>query len=498
MRNAREPELRLQTGIPGLDDVLHGGMPAGHLYLVEGNPGSGKTTFGLQFLLAGVAAGEHTLYVTLAESRWELEQAAASHDFDISAIEVFEVSPPELATKPLEQYTVFHPSEVELADVMQSILDRVSQVKASRIVIDSMSELRMLARDPLRYRRQIMTLKQFFMGQNSTVLLLDDRSGEETDTQLQSIAHGVIRMETLERDFGSVRRQLEIRKVRASAYREGFHDYVIRKGGLLVFPRLISAEHRDLRADRRQISSGLDELDRLFGGGVGRGTSTLFMGPAGSGKSTLAAKFLATAAERGERGVMFAFDELPASIMARCSGLGIPLEPHLKSGMLRIQQVDPAQVSPGEFIAQIRREVDENKCRLICIDSLNGFFNAMEQEHAVIIQLHELLAFLNQSGVATFMVMAQYGVIGSHMTTPLDVSYLADNVLLFRYFEAQGAFRQAISVVKRRSGPHERTIRELIVAENQISVGGPLREFEGVLTGTPHYVGKSKPSLVKK
>lgn len=492
MPPTHQPELRLQTGIPGLDDVLHGGMPAGHLYLIEGNPGSGKTTFGLQFLLAGVAGGEHTLYVTLAESRWELEQAAASHGFDISKIEVFEVSPPELAAKPVDQYTVFHPSEVELADVMQSILDRVSQVKASRIVIDSMSELRMLARDPLRYRRQIMTLKQFFMGQNTTVLLLDDRSGEDTDTQLQSIAHGVFRMETLERDFGTVRRQLEIRKMRASAYREGFHDYVIRKGGLLIFPRLISAEHRSQQVDRRQINSGLDELDRLFGGGVARGSSTLFMGPAGSGKSTIAARFLVSAAERGERGVLFSFDELPESILARCTGLGIPLETHIRKGNITIQQIDPAQISPGEFVSQIRREVNNKNCRFICIDSLNGFFNAMQEEQAVIIQLHELLSYLNQSGVATFMIMAQYGVIGSHMSTPLDVSYLADNVLLFRYFEAQGAVRQAISVVKRRSGPHERTIRELVIAENRIAVGGPLREFEGVLTGTPRFLSKDQ------
>lgn len=495
MPATHQTEQRLETGIPGLDDVLRGGMPAGHLYLIEGNPGSGKTTFGLQFLLSGVAGGEHTLYVTLAESRWELEQAAASHGFDISKIEIFEVSPPELASKPLDQYTVFHPSEVELADVMQSILDRVAQVKASRIVIDSMSELRMLARDPLRYRRQIMTLKQFFMGQNTTVLLLDDRSGEDTDTQLQSIAHGVIRMETLPRDFGTVRRQLEIRKMRASAYRDGFHDYVIRQGGLLVFPRLISAEHRQSQVDRRQVNSGLDELDRLFGGGVARGSSTLFMGPAGSGKSTIAARFLVSAAERGERGVMFTFDELPESIMARCNGLGIPLEPQVKKGMLSIRQIDPTQVSPGEFISQIREEVEGNQCRFIAIDSLNGLFNAMQQEHAVIIQLHELLSYLNQSGVATFMIMAQYGVIGAHMTVPIDVSYLADNVLLFRYFEAQGAFRQAISVVKRRSGPHERTIRELVIAENRISVGGPLREFEGVLTGTPRFVGKTKPLL---
>jgi circadian clock protein KaiC len=492
---AHQPETRLSTGIPGLDDILHGGLPEGHLYLVEGNPGSGKTTFGLQFLLAGVAAGEPTLYVTLAESRAELEQAGSSHGFDLSKVEVFEVEPPELAANAFEQYTVFHPSEVELADVMQSILDRVSQVKASRIVIDSMSELRMLARDPLRYRRQIMTLKQFFMGLNTTVLLLDDRSGETSDTQLQSIAHGVLRMETLERDFGVVRRQLEIRKMRATSFREGFHDYIIREGGLAVFPRLISAEHRNQKADRRQLSSGIDQLDRLMGGGFSRGTSCLFVGPAGCGKSTLGARFLVSGAERGERGVLFAFDELPESILVRCQGLGIPLEAHIKKGTLAIQQLDPAQISPGEFVARIRSEVEQNNCRLVLIDSVNGLFNAMQQEHSTIIHLHELITYLNQSGVFSIMILAQYGVMGSNMHTPVDVSYLADNVLLFRYFEARGAIRQAISVVKRRSGPHERTIRELVIAENRISVGGPLSEFEGVLSGTPRYVGGTKDLL---
>ncbi len=385
MPPAHQPEPRLSAGIPGLDDILHGGLPEGHLYLIEGNPGSGKTTFGLQFLLAGVAAGESTLYVTLAESRAELEQAASSHGFDISKIKVFEVAPPELAGQASEQYTVFHPSEVELADVMQSILDRVSQVKANRIVIDSMSELPMLARDPLRYRRQIMTLKQFFMGLKTTVLLLDDRSGETSDTQLQSIAHGVLRMETLECDFGAVRRQLEIRKMRATSFREGFHDYLIREGGLVVFPRLISAEHRNQQVDRRQLSSGIDQLDRLMGGGLSRGTSCLFVGPAGCGKSTLGTRFLVSAAERGERGVLFAFDELPESILARCRGLGIPLEAHIKKGTIRIQQLDPAQVSPGEFVANIRSEVEQNDCRVILIDSVNGLFNAMQQEHSVVI-----------------------------------------------------------------------------------------------------------------
>jgi circadian clock protein KaiC len=495
---SKQPETRLKTGIAGLDDILHGGLPAGHLYLIEGNPGSGKTTFGLQFLLAGVAAGERALYVTLAESQTELEQVGASHKFDISGIEIFEVNPPELSSTSLEQYTVFHPSEVELADVMQSILERVTKAKAGRIVIDSMSELRMLARDPLRYRRQIMTLKQFFMGQNTTVLLLDDRSGEGTDTQLQSIAHGVLRMETLQREFGVIRRQLEIRKLRASAYREGFHDYVIRAGGLQFFPRLVAAEHSQQEVDADLLSSGIAELDGLLGGGLSRASSTLLLGPAGIGKSTLVTLYMAAAAARGERSVIFAFDEVTQSILVRCRGLGIPLEEHIKKDLVRVEPMDPAAVSPGEFVTRIRWEVEENNCRIIAIDSLNGLFQAMREEHAVAVQLHDLIAYLNQSGVASFMVLAQYGIIGSHMSVPVDISYLADNVLLFRYFEAQGAVKQAISVVKRRSGPHERTIRELLMIENKIQVGMPLYEFEGVLTGTPRYVGNLKPLLEKE
>lgn len=494
---AKQPETRLKTGIAGLDDILHGGLPASHLYLIEGNPGSGKTTFGLQFLLAGVAAGEHALYVTLAESQAELEQSAASHGFDLSGIEIFEVNPPELSSTSLEQYTVFHPSEVELADVMNSILERVSKAKATRIVIDSMSELRMLARDPLRYRRQIMTLKQFFMGQNTTVLLLDDRSGEGTDTQLQSIAHGVLRMETLQREFGVIRRQLEIRKLRASAYREGFHDYVIRAGGLQFFPRLVVEEHSQKNVDGALLSSGIAELDRLVGGGLSRASSTLLLGPAGIGKSTLVAVYMVSAAARGERSVIFAFDEVPNSILVRCRGLGIPLDEYIEKGLIDVVAMDPAAVSPGEFVARIRAEVEENNCRIVAIDSLNGLFHAMREEHAMAVQLHDLIAYLNQCGVASFMILAQYGVIGSHMTVPVDISYLADNVMLFRYFEAQGAVKQAISVVKRRSGPHERTIRELLMGENRIQIGMPLYEFEGVLTGTPRYVG-SKPLLEKE
>ena len=485
---------RLLTGVAGLDDILHGGLPTGHVYLIEGDPGSGKTTLGIQFLLAGLVNDEPALYVTLAESREELQAVADSHGFDISKIEIFEVQPPELDQKGADQYTVFHPSEVELVDVMQSILTKLEKAKAGRIVFDSMSEIRMLARDPLRYRRQILSLKQFFVGRECTVLLLDDRTGDRTDTQLQSICHGAIRMEAQPRDFGPQRRQIQILKLRASQFRGGAHDYEIEQGGLQIFPRLISAEHRPENIDRSELPSGIAELDTLFGGGVSRGSTSLFMGPAGCGKSTIATKFLQSAADRGERGIMFACDETVETVLTRSRGLGIPLEKHCNKKTIQIQELHPADLSPGEFIAQVRSDVEEKGCRVLIIDSLNGLLNAMQGEHAMMVQLHELLSYLNHMGVTTFMVMAQSGIVGTNMAAPIDVSYLADNVLLFRYFEAQGGVRQAISVLKRRSGPHERSIRELRLSPQKIEVGESLRQFEGVLTGIPRFVG-TKPLL---
>jgi circadian clock protein KaiC len=409
-------------------------------------------------------------------------------------MEIFEVQPPELAEKGSDQYTVFHPSDVELVDVMQSILSKVKEMKSGRIVFDSMSEIRMLARDPLRYRRQILSLKQFFVGRNSTVLLLDDRTGDRSDTQLQSICHGAIRMESLQREYGPQRRQVQVLKMRATRFREGQHDYKIEKGGLEVYPRLVSGEHRLSKVDRSLLPSGLQELDLLFGGGVSRGSTSLFMGPAGSGKSTIASKFLSSAAERGERGVMFISDESVDSLLARCRGLGIPLEKYCENETVRLQKLDPAEISPGEFIYQIRRDIEENECRVVIIDSLNGLLNAM-QETTMLVQLHELFSYLNHMGVTTFMIMAQFGVLGTQMGSPIDVSYLADNVLLFRYFEWRGAVKQAVSVMKRRSGPHERSIRELRLSPNLIEIGESLQDFEGVLTGVPKFVGDSKPLL---
>ena len=489
-----EGNARLKTGIAGLNDILHGGLQSGRVYLVEGDPGTGKTTLGIQFLLEGVAKGEATLYITLAESRQELQAVADSHGFDISKIEVFEVQPPELDGQGSNQYTVFHPSEVELVDVMQNILSKVEKMKAGRIVFDSMSEIRMLARDPLRYRRQILSLKQFFVGRGSTVLLLDDRTSEHLDSQLQSICHGAIRMESLPREYGPLRRQLQVLKFRATHFREGQHDYKISKGGLHVYPRLISAEHHVEDVEREMLPSGIAELDKIFGGGVARGTSTLFIGPAGSGKSSIATKFLASAAARKERGMMFTSDETVESVLIRCRGLGIPLDEHCKNKMVELQKVDPAELSPGEFIARIRADVVERDCRVVVIDSLNGLVQAMP-EQSIMVQLHELFSYLSHMGVSTFLIMAQFGILGTQMGSPVDVSYLADNVLLFRYFEMQGAVRQAISVVKRRSGPHERSIRELRFSANKIEVGASLREFEGILTGIPRFMGNSNPLL---
>jgi circadian clock protein KaiC len=480
---------RMRTGIEGLDDILGGGLPKGHLYLVEGDPGTGKTTLALQFLLEGVLEGESVIYVTLSESKTELEQVASSHGWPADDLQIFEMAPPQDDLSPEAQYTVFHPSEVELADTMTAILERVDRSKPQRVVFDSLSELRMLARDPLRYRRQILALKRHFAGRSCTVLLLDDRTAEGShDLQLQSIAHGVVMMQSLERDFGIKRRRMEIRKLRGSPFREGFHDYTIQTGGISIYPRLIAAEHKP-GFQRKNVPSGLSELDQLFGGGIDTGTSTLFIGPAGCGKSTVALRYAVSSAMRGEKAVIFTFDEAFATLIERSRGLGMDPKPVLEDGTLEIQQVDPAELAPGQFVARVRQMVDQDQLRVLVIDSMNGFLNAMPHEKFLAMQLHELLSYLGQQGVATILTLAQHGFIG-HMQSPVDVSYLADSVLLFRYFEHGGEIRQALSVIKKRSGPHERAIRELKLGQGQISVGEPLRQFEGVLTGVPNFLGE--------
>lgn len=483
------PKDRLATGVLGLDDILGGGLPRGHLYLIEGDPGTGKTTLALQFLLEGAAKQERGMYVTLSESKLELEQVAASHGWSTDSISIYEMVPPDEDLGSEAQYTVFHPSEVELADTITAIVKQVASINPERVVFDSLSEFRMLARDPLRYRRQILALKRHFAGLNCTVILLDDRTAEggSNDLQLQSIAHGVIKLQSLERDFGIKRRRMEVHKLRGSRFREGFHDYSIETGGVAVYPRLIASEHLPGFV-RQSVRSGLKELDELFRGGIDTGTSTLLLGPAGCGKSTIGLRYAYSAAERGDKAIIFTFDEALGTLIERAKGLGMDINKHRRSGMLEVEQIDPAEVSPGEFVARIRRLVDEQELKVLVIDSLNGFLNAMPHEQFLSMQLHELLSYLGQQGVATFLTMAQHGFFGV-TESPIDISYLADTVLLFRYFERAGEVRRALSVVKKRSGPHERTIRELTFDNGEVLIGPAVKEFDGVLTGNPSYTG---------
>jgi circadian clock protein KaiC len=486
MHNAKE---LLATGIAGLDNILGGGLSPNHLYLIEGDPGTGKTTIALQFLLEGLPLGQKGLYVTLSESRVELLEIAASHGWSIDSIDVFEMSPDEKDLKPEAQYTVFNPSDLELADTTAAVLAEVDRLQPTRLVLDSLSELRMLARDSLRYRRQILGLKRYFAGRNCTVLFLDDRTAERHDLQLQSIAHGVILMESVEREYGIKRRRLEVRKLRGAQFREGFHDYTIKRGGLEVYPRLIASEHH-LDLPPTKLSSGIQELDNLLGGGLDSGTSTLLLGPAGCGKSTIAVRYAVSLAEHGGCSALFAFDETLATLATRARGLGLDVKQHVESGKLFLRQVDAAELSPGQFVHEIRQLIEKQEVKLVIIDSLNGFLNAMPGEKFLAMQLHELLGYLSQKGVTTVMTLAQHGFVGTNVDTPVDVSYLADTVLLFRYFEAAGEVKKALSVIKKRSGEHESTIRELVMKKGIIRVGDVLVEFDGVLTGVPKYRGK--------
>jgi len=477
------------TGVVGLDDILGGGLARNHLYLLEGDPGTGKTTIAMQFLMEGTRRGQKGLYVTLSESKVELLEIAESHGWSLDGIEVFELAPNEEQLKPEAQYTVFNPSEIELADTTNAVLSEVERLQPARVVFDSLSELRLLARDSLRYRRQILGLKQYFSGRKCTVLLLDDRTAEGHDLQLQSIAHGVIMMESVEREYGIKRRRLEVKKMRGARFREGFHDYSIKRGGVEVYPRLVASEHL-LTFQPSQLKSGIGALDTLLGGGLDSGTSTLLLGPAGCGKSTIAARYAVSAAEQGGCAALFAFDETLATLVIRGKGLGLDIKKHVDSGKLVLRQIDAAELSPGQFVHEIRQLVDKQDLKLLVIDSLNGFLNAMPGERFLAMQMHEMLSYLSQKGVATLMTVAQHGFVGTNIDTPVDVSYLADTVLLFRYFEAAGEVRQALSVIKKRSGEHERTIRELLMKDGAIVVGNVLTEFDGVLTGAPKYRGE--------
>jgi circadian clock protein KaiC len=480
----------VSTGIVGLDNILSGGLPVGHLYLIEGDPGTGKTTAALQFLMLGAARGEHVLYVTLSESKAELEEGADSHGWSLEGVEIHEFAPTEQSLRPEDQYSHFHPSEVEFQDTTQHILDKIEASQPKLVVFDSLSELRLLARDPLRFRRQILALKHFFINRVCTVLLLDDRTAEGRDLQLQSIAHGVIMFERLPREYGVERRRLRVTKLRGSRFREGFHDYTIETGGLNVYPRLIAGEHRQEQPEG-DASSGSPALDALWMGGIPRGTSTLIIGPAGSGKSSIAIQYAIAAAGRGEVSGIFNFDETLSTVYKRSAQLGADLRPHVESGKVRITQLDPAEISPGQFLSQVRSAVEKDGARVIVIDSLNGFLNAMSGEQMLVAQMHELLTFLDQAGVVTLIVLTLSGMLGTNMSMPVDLSYLSDNVLILRFFEAEGRLRKAISVVKKRGGKHEDTIRELSFSERGMKISEPLTQYHGVTTGVPAYFGSS-------
>ena len=475
---------RATTGIDGLDDVLNGGFTRNRLYLIEGMPGSGKTTLALSFLMEGARQGESVLYVTLSETIEEVRAVGESHGWDLSRVHMRELGPPEGMLNAEQQYTVFHPSEVELSETTQKIIADIERFAPTRVVFDSLSELRMLAGNPLRYRRQILALKQYFIGRGCTVLMLDDLTSGEHDINVQSICHGAVMLEHTLPTFGVQRRRLSVTKYRGSAFRGGYHDYVIRRGGLQVYPRLVAAEHRQ-ESRRDRLQSGIAEIDRLLGGGIERGTSTLIAGAAGTGKSSLAALFCFSAAERGEHATLFIFDESANTLFSRMAGLGVDLRKHVDTGRITVTEVDPAQLTPGQFGYLMREAVEKNKAAVVVIDSLNGYLNSMPDEKFLVVQLHEILTYLGQRGVASMLIAAQAGLVSSQMSTPVDASYLADAVLLLRYFEAEGEVRQALSVMKKRGGDHERTIREFRMQGGKIRVGEPLREYRGVFTGVP-------------
>ena len=494
-QQVRDVSQRVSSGIAGLDEILHGGLTPDRIYLLEGDPGTGKTTLALQFMLQGVRAGQKCLYITLSETAEELRAIAGSHGWTLEGVDIFELTPSEARLDSDQNYTLLHPSEVELTETTRLILDRIEQLKPERVAFDSLSEIRLIAQDPLRYRRQVLALKQFFSGRRCTTLLLDDLTSESRELQVHSITHGVIILERVAREYGAERRRLLITKMRGTEFRGGYHDFVIRKGGLEVFPR-ISFVDAEQRPAAQQVKSGVPELDKLLGAGVDRGTSMLLIGPAGAGKSSIAAQYARAALERGEEAAIYTFDETRNTFLQRSEGLGMHLMGQLGTGRLTLEQVNAAELSPGHFAHRVRQRVQDNFRGVVVIDSMNSYLNAMPAEQFLVMQMHELLAYLNQHHVLSILVMAQHGLLG-HMQSPVDLSYLTDTVVLLRYFEFHGAVRKAISVLKKRSGEHEDTIREFRLSHEGIMVGPALSEFQGVLTGVPTYTGEIADLLRK-
>jgi circadian clock protein KaiC len=495
MMNADAAE-KSPTGIAGLDEILRGGLPAHRLYLLRGAPGVGKTTLALQYLLEGVARGEPGLYITLSETKDEVLAVANSHGWSLERIAIFELSALEQQLAQQSQNTVFHPSEIELNKTTELLLAEITRVAPKRLAIDSLSELRLLSDTALRYRRQMLSLKQFFNGRKITVMLLDDHSGEAGDLHVQSIAHGVISLEQLQSDYGAERRRIRINKLRGVNFVGGYHDAIITRGGLQVFPRLVAAE-RQMPFDSDVLASGVPALDALLGGGLDHGTSTLLLGPAGTGKSTLAMQFAVAAAQRGARVFYYLFEESVRTVAQRAKSIAMPFQEMVDQGHIVTRQVDPAELAPGHFVHLVQQSVEKDQGRMVIIDSLNGYLQAMPDGKFLTIQLHELLSFLNQRGVISLMTVAQHGLVGN-MNTPVDLTYLADTVLLLRYFEQGGGIRKAISVVKKRTGRHENHIREFHLDDKGLRVGEPLRDFHGVLTGVPTFQGTDNKMLPKR
>jgi len=491
-----ENSARISTGSTGLDTILRGGLPPNRIYLLEGAPGSGKTTLALRYLLEGVRGGERVLYVTLSETSEELEVVAASHGWSLEGVDLFELASANEVLGEGREQSILHSWEIELGGTLRLVQEKVEEVKPSRIVFDSLSEMRLLAQDPLRYRRQVLALKQFFAGRNITVVLVDDLTGEngQRDAHLHSLCHGVISLERLTLDFGAARRRLEVQKMRGVDFIAGFHDFTVRTGGLEIYPRMNAAEHHSPFAGD-PTPSGVAELDSLLAGGPLRGTTTLITGPAGSGKTTVALQYLCAACERGEAAGLFEFDERVGTMRIRARAMGLDLQKHVDSGLLTIMQINPAEISPGEFAWTIRRQVEDRSARVLVIDSLVGYVASMPQEELLILQMHELLSYLNQQGAVTFLINPQSGLVGSMATASLNISYLADAVILIRFFEAEGRIRKAISIIKNRGGAHEDTIRELRIDGEGVRVGEPLTAFKGVMTGTPEYSGVAGPLM---
>jgi circadian clock protein KaiC len=480
---------RASTGIEGLDYILKGGLSKNRLYLVQGNPGTGKTTMGLQFLLEGERKGEKGLYITLSESKEELIAVGHSHGWDLGKLDIHDLTVSGDTLRDDSRYTVFHPAEIELDETTKAILNEVERLDPARIVFDSLSEMRMLASDPLRFRRQILALKQYFIGRKCTVILLDDRTGETSQRQLESIAHGVINLEYVPSEYGKQRHNMRVVKMRGVNFQSGSHDFNIETGGIAVFPRLGSPEVKK-QFQRGALKTSLSDLEQLLGG-LDYGTSTILTGPAGIGKSTMAMMYVQTAAENGERSAVYLFDEHVETLYQRTAALGLDIKKYVEAGLINIRQIELAELTPGELAHLVRMEVEQNNTKLVLIDSVNGYLMSTPQERFLMMQFHELLGYLNRNGIVSILIVGQYGLIGN-MQTPVDMSYLADTVVLLRYFEAGGEVRQAMSVVKKRTGKHERTIREFRIDKGGIQLGQPLKDFHGVLTGVPVYHGKGE------